>query len=204
MFGIFRRKRPVEPENIDYIIVGLGNPGRNYETTRHNAGFLAVDLLAQKVGVDRINKSKHKALYAACTYQGKNLLLVKPQTFMNLSGEAVRDFAASYHISPENIILLYDDINIHSGRIRVKRSGSDGGHNGIKNIIYHLQSDAFPRVKIGVGRPSGEDMKDYVLDELDPDAYQGVKAAPEAALEIIFKGVDQAMQSFNGKNLAEE
>lgn len=204
MFGIFRRKRPAEPENIDYIIVGLGNPGRNYETTRHNAGFLAVDLLAQKVGVDRINKSKHKALYAACTYQGKNLLLVKPQTFMNLSGEAVRDMAASYHVPPERVVVLYDDINIHAGRIRVKRSGSDGGHNGIKNILYHLQSDVFPRVKIGVGRPSGEDMKDYVLDSLDSDAYQGVKAAPDAALEIIFKGVDQAMQSFNGKNLIEE
>lgn len=186
------------------MIVGLGNPGRNYETTRHNAGFLAVDILAEKVGIDRINKSKHKALYAAHAYNGKNLLLVKPQTFMNLSGEAVRDMAASYHVRPENIIVMYDDINIHSGRIRVKRSGSDGGHNGIKNILYHLQSDAFPRVKIGVGRPSSEDMKDYVLDQLDSDAYQGVKAAPEAALEIIFRGVDMAMQSFNGKDFAAE
>ena len=185
------------------MIVGLGNPGRQYETTRHNAGFLAIDLLADKLGAGRINTGKHKALYTTCVHEGKALMLVKPQTFMNLSGEAVRDLAASYKVTPERIIVLYDDINIHAGRIRVKRSGSDGGHNGIKNIIYHLQSDSFPRVKIGVSAPGGEDMKDYVLSELDSDALLGVKAAPDAALDIVLHGVDAAMQDFNGKNFAE-
>ena len=105
---------------------------------------------------------------------------------------------------PERLVVLYDDININPGRLRVKRAGSDGGHNGIKNIIYHLQSDRFPRVKIGVGTPEGEDMKDYVLDSISSDTYQGVKAAPDAALAIVLRGVDVAMQEFNGKDFSQE
>ena len=202
MFSIFRRKKPTgEPDRIDYIIACLGNPGTRYETTRHNAGFLAADLLAEKLGAGRINRVKCKATYAICLHEGKTLLIMKPQTFMNLSGEAVREMSLAYSVPPERIIVVYDDINIHEGRIRIKRSGSDGGHNGIKSIIYQLSSDSFPRVKIGVGAPSGEDMKDYVLDQLSTDAYQGVKAAPDAVLEIVSKGVDSAMQSFNGKDL---
>jgi len=205
VFPIFRRKKPAaEPAKIDYIIAGLGNPGPKYQTTRHNAGFLAADLLAEKLGAGRIIKSKCKATYVTCTYEGKNLLIMKPQTFMNLSGEAVRDMASAYNVPPENIIIMYDDISIHTGRLRVKRAGSDGGHNGIKSIIYQLQSDRFPRVKIGVSAPGGEDMKDYVLDELDTDAYQGVKAAPDAALTIVRSGVDAAMQDFNGKSFIPE
>lgn len=200
---MFRRKREAEPARIDYIVVGLGNPGTRYETTRHNAGFLAIDLLAEKLGAGRINKGKCKSLYTTCKLGDKALLLMKPQTYMNLSGEAVRDMASAYQVPPERVVVLYDDINIHAGRIRIKRSGSDGGHNGIKNILYHLQSDQFPRIKIGMGAPAGEDMKDYVLDTMDSDAYQGVKAAPEAALDLIEHGVDQAMQDFNGRDFSQ-
>lgn len=205
MFGIFRRKSAApEPQKIDYMIVGLGNPGARYETTRHNAGFMAIDLLAERLDAGRINRGKCKALYTTCIHEGKVLMLVKPQTFMNLSGEAVRDLAAAYKVDAEHIVVLYDDININPGRLRVKRAGSDGGHNGIKNIIYHLQSDRFPRVKIGIGTPEGEDMKDYVLDSISSDTYQGVKAAPDAALAIVLRGVDAAMQEFNGKDFSQE
>nr|WP_207750804.1 aminoacyl-tRNA hydrolase [Intestinimonas butyriciproducens] len=178
----------------------MGNPGRQYETTRHNAGFMALDLLARELGVDRINQAKHRALYTFCQKDGKTLLLAKPQTFMNLSGEAVRDLAQTFQVPPEHIVVLYDDISLPSGRLRVRRSGSAGGHNGIKNIIYQLSSDQFPRVKIGVGAPQKgeEDLKDFVLDTVDSDAYEGIKRAPEAALTLIFQGVDAAMQAFNG------
>ena len=114
---------------------------------------MALDLLARELGVDRINQAKHRALYAFCQKDGKTLLLAKPQTFMNLSGEAVRDLAQTFQVPPERIVVLYDDISLPSGRLRVRRSGSAGGHNGIKNIIYQLSSDQFPRVKIGVGAP---------------------------------------------------
>ncbi len=201
---MFRRKREAEPAKIDWIVVGLGNPGVRYETTRHNAGFLALDLLGEKLNAGRINKGKCKSLYTVCMHEGKALLLMKPQTYMNLSGEAVRDMAAAYHVAPERIVVMFDDINIRAGRIRIKRSGSDGGHNGIKSILYQLQSDQFPRIKIGMGAPSGEDMKDYVLETMDSDAYQGVKAAPEAVLDLIDNGVDAAMQDFNGRSFIPE
>ena len=161
---------------------------------------MALDLLARELGVDRINQAKHRALCAFCQKDGKALLLAKPQTFMNLSGEAVRDLAQTFQVPPERIVVLYDDISLPSGRLRVRRSGSAGGHNGIKNIIYQLSSDQFPRVKIGVGAPQKgeEDLKDFVLDTVDSDAYEGIKRAPEAALTLIFQGVDAAMQAFNG------
>ena len=133
--------------------------------------------------------------------QSEKVILAKPITYMNLSGEAVRDMAAAFSVPPERVIVVFDDVSLPAGRIRVRRSGSAGGHNGIKSIIYQLQSDAFPRVKIGVGAPQKgvEDMKDFVLDTLDSEAYAGVKMAPDAVLAIIDKGVDQAMQLFNGK-----
>ena len=124
---------------------------------------------------------------------------MKPQTYMNLSGEAVRDMAEAYSVPPERIIVVFDDISLPAGRIRVKRSGSDGGHNGIENILYHLQSDKFPRVKIGMGAPEGESLVDYVLDVMDGDALKGVKMAPDAVCTLIEYGVDQAMQDFNSK-----
>lgn len=201
---MFRRKRTEEPDRIDYILVGLGNPGPKYQTTRHNAGFLAIDLLSEKLGAGRLTRSKCKATYTTCSYEGRSLLLMKPQTFMNLSGEAVRDMANAYHVPPEHIVVLFDDVAIPAGHLRVRRSGSAGGHNGIKSIIYQLESDQFPRIKIGMGAPAGEDMKDYVLDEIDSDAYQGVKAAPEAVLTLLSQGVDVAMQAYNGKSFLPE
>ncbi|MDD6315885.1 MAG: aminoacyl-tRNA hydrolase [Clostridia bacterium] len=201
---MFRRKRTEEPDRIDYILVGLGNPGPKYQTTRHNAGFLAIDLLSEKLGAGRLTRSKCKATYTTCSYEGRSLLLMKPQTFMNLSGEAVRDMANTYHVPPEHIVVLFDDVAIPAGHLRVRRSGSAGGHNGIKSIIYQLESDQFPRIKIGMGAPAGEDMKDYVLDEIDSDAYQGVKAAPEAVLTLLSQGVDAAMQAYNGKSFLPE
>ncbi|MGM9638938.1 MAG: aminoacyl-tRNA hydrolase [Butyricicoccaceae bacterium] len=201
---MFRRKRTEEPAHVDYILVGLGNPGPKYQTTRHNAGFLAIDLLSEKLGAGRLTRSKCKATYTTCSYEGRSLLLMKPQTFMNLSGEAVRDMANAYHVPPEHIVVLFDDVAIPAGHLRVRRSGSAGGHNGIKSIIYQLESDQFPRIKIGMGAPAGEDMKDYVLDEIDSDAYQGVKAAPEAVLTLLTQGVDAAMQAYNGKSFLPE
>lgn len=182
-------------------MAGLGNPGRQYETTRHNAGFMALDLLAEQLGAGRLTKTRFQSTYAICEHHGKSIVLMKPQTYMNLSGEAVRDMAAALSVPPERVIVVFDDISLPAGRIRVRRSGSAGGHNGIKSIIYQLQSDAFPRVKIGVGSPQKgtEDLKDFVLDTLDSDAYAGVRVAPDAVMAIIDKGVDAAMQEFNGK-----
>lgn len=201
MFAIFRRHKSPVPQTADFIVAGLGNPGRQYETTRHNAGFMALELLAERLGAGRLTKTRFQSTYAMCEHGGKHILLMKPQTYMNLSGEAVRDMAAAFSVPPERVIVVFDDVSLPAGRIRVRRSGSAGGHNGIKNIIYQLQSDAFPRVKIGIGAPQKgvEDMKDFVLDTLDSDAYAGVKMAPDAVLAIIDKGVDQAMQLFNGK-----
>ncbi len=146
-----------------------------------------------------MKKVKCKALYEICKLGSKNILIMKPQTYMNLSGEAVRDMAEAYSVPPERIIVVFDDISLPAGRIRVKRSGSDGGHNGIKNILYHLQSDKFPRVKIGMGAPEGESLVDYVLDVMDGDALKGVKMAPDAVTVLIEQGVDEAMQQFNSK-----
>ena len=198
---MFRRHKTPAVQTVDFIIAGLGNPGRKYEVTRHNAGFIALDLLAERLGAGRLTKTRFQSTYALCSWSGKNILLMKPQTFMNLSGEAVRDMAGAFSVPPERIIVVFDDVSLPAGRIRVRRSGSAGGHNGVKSIIYQLGSDAFPRVKIGVGAPQKgvEDMRDFVLDTLDSEAYGGVKMAPDAALCIIEKGPDAAMQEFNGK-----
>ena len=133
-------------------------------------------------------------------------MLVKPQTYMNLSGEAVRDLAAAYHVPPERIIVVFDDLDLAPGRIRVRKNGSAGGHNGIKSIIYQLNSDQFPRVKIGIGEANRdrEDTADFVLSPLSSDSYEGVKAAPQAVLDIIEQGVDYAMQRANSKKPAKE
>ncbi len=199
---MFRRHKVPAVQTADFIVAGLGNPGRKYEVTRHNAGFMALDLLAERLGAGRLTKTRFQSTYALCSWSGKNILLMKPQTFMNLSGEAVRDMAGAFSVPPERIIVVFDDVSLPAGRIRVRRSGSAGGHNGIKSIIYQLGSDAFPRVKIGVGAPQKgvEDMRDFVLDTLDSEAYSGVKMAPDAALCIIEKGPDAAMQEFNGKS----
>lgn len=200
--GFFSRRTPISgpPE---FIIVGLGNPGKQYELTRHNAGFLFADLLADKNGV-KINKIQFKAVTASLTLGGVKCLLMKPQTFMNNSGEAVRQAASFYKIPPERILVVFDDISLPCGRLRIRRKGSDGGHNGIKSIIYHLNSDAFPRVKLGVGeKPHPDyDLADWVLSQFKKDELALLHEAAEkacSAAELIVAGdIDKAMSSFNG------
>ena len=148
---------------VEWLVVGLGNPGEKYAKTRHNMGFLTLDLLAEREKL-RIDRLKFKAVTAQTTFGGARCLLMKPQTFMNLSGEAVREAAQFYKIPPEKVLVIYDDVSIPVGKIRVRPSGSAGGHNGIKNIIAHLGTDQFPRVKVGVGAPGQEgDMIDWVI-----------------------------------------
>ena len=184
---------------VDWLIVGLGNPGQKYEHTRHNMGFLTVDLLAEQLNV-KLNKVKFKSAYNIVRFGGQKCLVMKPQTYMNLSGEAVHEAAQFYKIPADHVLVIYDDVSLPVGKLRVRPTGSAGGHNGIKNIIYQLSSDQFPRVKIGVGAPQKgeEDLKDFVLDTVDSDAYEGIKRAPEAALTLIFQGADASMQAFNG------
>ena len=187
----------------DWLIVGLGNPGDNYARTRHNAGFRALDCLAGKLGV-KIDRAKFRALTAQATWQEQKLLLMKPETFMNASGMAVEQAVQYYKLPPERVLVLFDDISLAPGRIRVRPSGSAGGHNGIKSIISVLHSDEFPRVKIGVGeKPSPEyDLADWVLGQI-PKAQQALidtalQHAAEAALCIVESGCQRAAAEFNG------
>jgi PTH1 family peptidyl-tRNA hydrolase len=186
---------------VDWLIVGLGNPGQKYEHTRHNMGFLTVDLLAEKAGV-KLNKVKFKSAYNILSFAGCKCLVMKPQTYMNLSGEAVREAAQFYKIPADHVLVIFDDVSLPVGKIRVRPSGSAGGHNGIKNIIAHLGTQDFPRVKIGTGAPeNGGDMIDWVIGvpsqterKILVDSFE---RAIQAAECIIEKGCSQAMNQFN-------
>lgn len=185
------------------VIVGLGNPGKKYENTRHNIGFAAIDYIAEKEGIN-INTGKHKALVGSGYINGVKVLLVKPQTFMNLSGESLRPIMDFYKLEPEDFLVIFDDIDLDVGRIRIRRKGSAGGHNGIKSIISHLGSMEFPRIKIGVGaKPPGYDLADYVLghfskadqeilQERFEDVYDAVKL-------IVGDDITEAMNRHNKK-----
>lgn len=196
------RKKIFNTSSYDYIIVGLGNPGGKYEMTRHNAGFLAMDLLAIEDGFD-IKKLKHHALVADAEINGKRCLVMKPQTMMNNSGEAVGDAARFYKIPPENVIIVYDDISLDVGQTRIRRKGSAGGHNGIKSIIAHLGSENFPRVKVGVGKkPNPEyDLVSWVLGRFPKDAESDLKSALENSTKavrlIVNDEIDKAMNLYN-------
>ena len=187
----------------NWLIVGLGNPGKQYERTRHTVGFRAIDLLASQLGC-KIDKGKFQGLYGQTTYQGAKLFLLKPQTFMNLSGRSVLQLSAYYNIPPQRIIVLFDDISLEPGRLRVRADGSAGGHNGIKSIIQELGSQGFPRVKIGVGaKPHAEqDLADWVLSSFaaseEKDLAVALPHAGEAALYIMEHGVPAAANRFNG------
>jgi PTH1 family peptidyl-tRNA hydrolase len=190
-----------------FIIIGLGNPGRQYENTHHNVGFDTVDILSGKFGI-KIAKLKHKALIGDGLIQGKRVLLVKPQTYMNLSGESVREVVEWYNIPLKNIIIIYDDVDLPLGRIRIRPKGSSGTHNGMKSIIYQLQSDEFPRIRIGIGKPPENwDMADYVLSRFDAEERkiidQSISKAAEAAVEIINSGIEKAMNMYNGPEMPE-
>lgn len=193
IFDLFKSIEKPEPQGApEYLIVGLGNPGSEYAHTRHNAGFLAMDYLSQKIGVS-VDRSKFRALYGMGELGGKKVILMKPQTYMNSSGEAVRQCADFYKIAPDHIIVISDDVNLAVGRMRLRRSGSDGGQNGLKSIIYQLQSDGFPRIRIGVGqKPSPEyDLANWVLGKF-PEADQKVLIEEFdvvcRTLELIVKG----------------
>ncbi|HQA59409.1 MAG: aminoacyl-tRNA hydrolase [Tepidanaerobacteraceae bacterium] len=185
-----------------YLIAGLGNPGREYEDTRHNVGFTTLDLIAHSLDL-KINKVKFKGLLGEGSHEGRKLLLLKPQTYMNLSGESVKDALNFYKIPPEKLIVIYDDMDLPLGRIRIRPEGSAGGHRGMESIIYQLASDKFPRVRIGIGRPEGErDAAGHVLgrfygEEIDK-IRAAIRAAAEAALMIVAEGVDRAMNKYNG------
>lgn len=199
---IFRKNKDFGTGSFDYMIVGLGNPGKQYETTRHNAGFICMDFISEKFGV-KINKLKFRSLIGDGRINGKRCLFVKPQTYMNLSGEAVRDAAEFYKIPTENIIVICDDISLDPGKMRIRRKGSDGGQRGMKNIIYHLKSDNFPRIKVGVGaKPTPEyDLADWVIShftkkeaELIKEVAQKVTCAVEY---MVDDKIDKAMSDFN-------
>ncbi len=186
-----------------WLIVGLGNPGREYERSRHNCGFRALDILAQKLNC-KVDKMKFQGLYGQVSLNGKKVFLLKPMTFMNLSGKSVLQLSSYFHIPPQRIIVMFDDISLVPGRLRVRGDGSAGGHNGIKSIISELGSQDFPRVKIGVGaKPTAEyDLADWVLSSfssLEEKALgPALERAGEAALCIMEKGTMEAANRFNG------
>ncbi len=188
--------------SVSWLIVFLGNPGPKYEYTRHNAGFMAGDALAKKLGVS-INRLRFKALTAAAEINGEKVLLMKPQTFMNLSGEAVGQAARFYKIPPERVLVVSDEISLPLGKLRVRPKGSAGGHNGLKSIIASLGSDAFPRIRIGVGAPPHPDydMADWVLSVFRNQDLEDMLAASDRAAEAvttyISDGPERAMNRFN-------
>ena len=191
-----------------YIIAGLGNPGKKYENTRHNMGFLAVDLLAEKYGI-RIDKIKFKALVGEGRIAGQKVLLVKPQTYMNLSGESVAELVNYYKMDPEEeMIVIYDDISLAPGNLRIRKKGSAGGHNGIKNIIAMTGTQNFLRIKVGVGeKPAGWDLADHVLGHFDAadrvEVEKAIGHAVEAAEMMITGETDAAMNRYNVKKKEE-
>ena len=205
IFDLFKKiEKKSEPQApITHIVCGLGNPGDKYLKTRHNAGFIAIDYMCEKLGV-RCERAKFKSLSAEATIGGKRMLLMKPQTFMNNSGEAVREAASFYKIPAENIIVLVDEIALAPGAMRVRAKGSAGSHNGLKSIIYHLEKDTFPRIRIGVGeRPNPQyDLADWVLGNLSSADIEAMIPCLEATLDaipLIADGkTDMAMSKCNG------
>ena len=198
---MFFRKKEALSSSVEYIVVGLGNSGTKYENTRHNAGFITVDALADKLGV-RIDRIKYKSLVTTCTIGDKKVLLMKPSTYMNNSGLAVVEAMNFYKVKPENVIVIFDDISLDVGKMRIRRKGSDGGHNGIKNIIYLSGSDQFPRIKMGVGhKPEKWQLADWVLSRFSEDEYKTLSKTAEnacTAVELMISGeTDKAMNLFN-------
>ena len=187
---------------VSWLIVFLGNPGPRYEMTRHNAGFMAADAMAKEKNLS-INKARFKALTATCEIGGESVLLMKPQTFMNLSGEAVSQAVRFYKIPPERVIVVSDEVSLPIGKLRIRTKGSAGGHNGLKDIIAKLGTDAFPRIRIGVGAPPHPDydMADWVLSTFKnqdaEDMLAAAARAAEAAQCYIAQGADRAMNRFN-------
>ncbi len=202
MFDRFRKKTYASVGTPEFMVVGLGNPGGKYTLTRHNSGFLCVDMLSQKLNF-RVDRLKFKSLIADTTINGHRCIVMKPQTYMNNSGEAVRECASFYKIPPERIIVISDDTSLDIGKMRIKRKGSDGGQKGLRSIIYHMNSDNFPRVKIGVGKKPHPDydMADWVLSEFKKDEQKVLEPVLEnacKALELMLDNqIDKAMNLYN-------
>jgi PTH1 family peptidyl-tRNA hydrolase len=197
MFGMFKNKK----EKTKFLVVGLGNPGSKYEYTRHNAGFMVLDYIAKILKI-KINVSKFKSLFSAAKIGKEDVILLKPKTFMNLSGESVFECMQYYNISPERLIVIFDDVSLDIGTIRIRRSGSSGGHNGVKSIINLIGTDNFPRIKIGVGeKPDRWDLPSWVLSRFSESELNNVISCAErsmSALELILRGkIDEAMNKFN-------
>lgn len=197
---MFFRQRPGP---VSWLVVGLGNPGPKYEWTRHNMGFLVVDELAERENLP-VQRLKYKALTNTASIGGQSVLLMKPTTYMNLSGESVGQAAQFYKIPPERVLVISDDVALPQGKLRIRRAGSAGGHNGLKNIIAHLGTDQFPRVKLGVGdKPHPDsDMADWVLGKPRGEDRKAMEAAIQRAADavtlLLEQGVDAAMARFNG------
>lgn len=190
-----------------YLIAGLGNPTKEYDKTRHNVGFSVIDVLADRYRID-VSEKKHKALCGRGVIEGQKVLLLKPQTFMNLSGESIRAAADYYKIEPEEMIVIYDDISLDPGQLRIRLKGSAGGHNGIKNIIANLGTQDFPRIKVGIGaKPPRMDLADYVLSRFGAGEQKLMEEAfgeaAEAAVMMMTDGAERAMNHFNAKKKAE-
>jgi len=205
MFQWFRKRKDADsPKNgsISLLIVGLGNPGTKYENTRHNVGFMSVDALAEHGGIP-MKKLKFQSLYGEGTLAGHKVLLLKPQTFMNQSGRAVRLAMEFYKLTPGRVLIVYDDVSLATGTLRLRAKGSDGGHNGIKDIVYHLKTDVFLRLKIGVGAPPHPDYKmaDWVLSEFTQAEQvvidDAVKRSVSALASVLTIGIEAGMNRFN-------
>ncbi len=203
IFDLFKKieteKQPIKP--ITYIVAGLGNPGREYAKTRHNAGFMALDLFCERNGLS-MTKARFNSLTAEADISGIRVLLMKPQLYMNRSGECIRDAANFYKIPAENILILCDDVQLDVGKVRIRRKGSDGGQKGLRDIIYQLNSDSFPRLRIGVGKlPQGGNMVNWVLGaipaELSKDLNTALANAVSAIPMLVSGNIDDAMSRYN-------
>ena len=183
-----------------FVIAGLGNPGKKYENTRHNMGFLVVDRIAEKTGI-KVNKIKHKALVGDGMISGHKALLVKPQTYMNLSGVSLREIVDYYGVNMSDLIVIYDDFDLETGAIRIRKKGSAGSHNGMKSVIGHLGSGEFPRLRIGIGKSGLLDWKDFVIGKVASQEKGtiavAVDRAADAVICILEKGIDKAMNEYN-------
>lgn len=199
--NLFSSRSAVPAGPVEFLIVGLGNPGRQYENTRHNAGFITLDTIAEKAGA-RVDRIKFKGLCGEGMLGGKKVLFLKPSTFMNLSGQSVQEAMAFYKLPPEKVLVIFDDISLEPGRLRIRRKGSDGGHNGIKNIIYLSGKDTFPRIKMGVGKKPNPnwDLADWVLSRFTEDELKSLQDAAgraASAAELIVQGkIDEAMNRY--------
>ena len=184
-----------------YLIIGLGNPEEEYSKTRHNIGFNTINKLAQKYNI-KITKTKYEGLYETGEIEGQKVILIKPQTYMNLSGNCVKQFVDFYKVEKENVLVIYDDMDIETGTIKIRKKGSAGGHNGIKSIVQMLGTEEFPRIRIGIGRPehNGDEIN-YVIGAIPkeeiPKLEEGTEKAKEAIIEILKNGIDKAMNKFN-------